>query len=182
MQDSFLSKSSAYKRKGVKKWMKIYIDHAIVKVSTDDFGTNSDVILDSLLQHLTYNAGHVWACVAIKRGTKLSIGSSKHHHSMEDKNGCHLNCRHDFAFRTSQKSFNQLCYLWDIMIRCTLPLYRDISELLFDASLLLTISSWRLMCCAKEKFSMFTISVKRKFSSYLENIYYSMHSHLMLKL
>ena len=91
MQDSFLSKSSAYKRKGVKKWMKIYIDHAIVKVSTDDFGTNSDVILDSLLQHLTYNAGHVWACVAIKRGTKLSIGSSKHHHSKEDKNGCHLN-------------------------------------------------------------------------------------------
>lgn len=57
----------------------IYIDHAIVKVSTNDFGTNPDVRSESLLQHPTYNASHTGASVSIKGGAKLSIGSPEHH-------------------------------------------------------------------------------------------------------
>lgn len=58
-----------------------YIDHAIVKVSTNKFGTNSDVTLDSLVKHLTNTSGHVRVCVGIKGGAKLSLGSSKDHPS-----------------------------------------------------------------------------------------------------
>lgn len=68
--------------------IKTHVNKAIVKMKADEFGTNSDVILCSLLNHPTYNVGHIRACASVKRSAQLSVGPRK---QQNRKQNCQFN-------------------------------------------------------------------------------------------